>query len=614
LVVGTLLVTTFTSVGLLGLWATTSRWHWFLRTGIALVVLSPLLLIPAYEPLLLLVVQLAVVAVGVVAYRWRCRRESRRGVGAREGNAPSPRPSFRFSLSTIMLATALAGIALATAVRIPHEVSLGWNDFLLTGSTLGAIVLLSAWLVFGRTRRILRLGFSAVAVAALSIPPAYFDDWPKNAIETVELDLAMSWPSASVWTTIWFAILPSVVLLSAIHLLLLRAAGIPSSLGCGASIRSSRTRAVRYLLAMSSAVLLAATSIPPVTTCWELLHPLPIPAVELPDPNGYDDLVAAGKMFDSPILNTAVEPQSTEELAAEVAKYSKAYERARLGLSREIAVSLWDENEDLEKTVRWRLGENSRIRSVFRAMWMEGELAWRESRHADSATIAAEVIQLGNAAGRNGDVTDFLTGVALLGPGEEQLFRVADNLSPKTCRELVQDLTLLDERREPLADILHRDRIVYENDFGWSGHLYEFLADIIGRGMVETQLTNDIYPRAIATSRLLIVTLALRAHVFERGGYPDELRQLIPGYSPSLPSDPFRPKGESFVYRLVDGGYVLYSFGPNRRDDGGTLQKETADGYTDWATGDLRLDELYELEEEPPEEVNDIRDANQLTP
>ena len=611
LVVGTVLVTTFTSVGLLGLWAATSRWHWFLRMGIALIVLSPLLLIPAYEPLLLLLVQLAVVAMGVIVYRRRCSRRSRRGVGLHDGNAPSRRPSIRFSLSTIMLATALAGIALATAVRIPHEVWFGWADYLLTGATFGAAVLLSAWLVYGRPRWIVRLGVSAVVAVTLSIPQAYFNDWPEDIVDTLESVDFTNWPNWSipVWTTIWFAVVPAALLLVAINLLLLRAAGL-ASLACGGPARARGRRAVRYLLATSSAVLLAATSIPPVTTCWKLLHPLPIPAAKLPDPNGYEDLVAAGKMFDSPILNTAVEPQSTGELAAEVAKYSKAYDRCRLGLSREVVCPIWGEGEDLAENQTLWIEDFSSIRSLARALSMKSELARRELRHADAATVARDIIRLASAMERHGTVLHLLVGVAIEGMGKASLCRVTGELSPETCRELVHELSVIEERREPLDEILHRDRILSENAYGWSGHLFEFLWDLAGGGSVKTQLMNNTYPRAVATSRLLIITLALRAYTVERGGYPNELRQLVPDYLRSLPADPFGPKDESFVYRLVDGGYVLYSLGPNRRDDGGVPQKETTDGYTGWDTGDLRLDTLYKLEEEATEEVNDDRGAN----
>ena len=57
LVLATLLVTSFTCVGLLALWAATSPQHWFVRTAIVLGVLSPLLFRPMYEPFLTLATQ-----------------------------------------------------------------------------------------------------------------------------------------------------------------------------------------------------------------------------------------------------------------------------------------------------------------------------------------------------------------------------------------------------------------------------------------------------------------------------------------------------------------------------------------------------------------------------
>ncbi len=67
--------------------------------------------------------------------------------------------------------------------------------------------------------------------------------------------------------------------------------------------------------------------------------------------------------------------------------------------------------------------------------------------------------------------------------------------------------------------------------------------------------------------KLTEVSLALSAYRTEHGQYPDELRALAPDYLERLPEDPY--DGGGFRYRRRDGGYVLYSVGPNGRDDGG---------------------------------------------
>ena len=72
-----------------------------------------------------------------------------------------------------------------------------------------------------------------------------------------------------------------------------------------------------------------------------------------------------------------------------------------------------------------------------------------------------------------------------------------------------------------------------------------------------------------AKNGLIEVTLALRVFKLEHGSYPDSLSALTPGILPKLPRDPFA-KGNAFGYRRVKSNYVLYSVGPDGKDDGGT--------------------------------------------
>jgi hypothetical protein len=71
-----------------------------------------------------------------------------------------------------------------------------------------------------------------------------------------------------------------------------------------------------------------------------------------------------------------------------------------------------------------------------------------------------------------------------------------------------------------------------------------------------------------AKNGLIEVAFALRAYKLEHGSYPDSLATLVPGDLPQLPADPFG-KGATFGYRRADSTYVLYSIGPDGKDDGG---------------------------------------------
>jgi hypothetical protein len=53
---------------------------------------------------------------------------------------------------------------------------------------------------------------------------------------------------------------------------------------------------------------------------------------------------------------------------------------------------------------------------------------------------------------------------------------------------------------------------------------------------------------------------------------PARLDDLVPGYIDSVPIDPFSGQPVRFVTQQL--GYVIYSVGPNRRDDGGLVMLE----------------------------------------
>ena len=67
---------------------------------------------------------------------------------------------------------------------------------------------------------------------------------------------------------------------------------------------------------------------------------------------------------------------------------------------------------------------------------------------------------------------------------------------------------------------------------------------------------------------LLSVALALRAYKIDHGAYPPTLAALAPGYLQAVPADPFALSGP-LLYKPLGTRYVLYSVGPDGKDDGG---------------------------------------------
>jgi len=71
-----------------------------------------------------------------------------------------------------------------------------------------------------------------------------------------------------------------------------------------------------------------------------------------------------------------------------------------------------------------------------------------------------------------------------------------------------------------------------------------------------------------AENALLLVTLALHAYQLQHHSYPLTLAELSPTYLHTIPQDPFGPTG-SLHYKLDGAQYLLYSDGPDNKDDGG---------------------------------------------
>ncbi len=73
----------------------------------------------------------------------------------------------------------------------------------------------------------------------------------------------------------------------------------------------------------------------------------------------------------------------------------------------------------------------------------------------------------------------------------------------------------------------------------------------------------------LTTARVLMLRLALRAYQIEHGTPPRDLQSLVPAYIQAVPADPFG-KGEPLRYKTDGVIYMLWSIGPDEKDNGGT--------------------------------------------
>jgi hypothetical protein len=92
-------------------------------------------------------------------------------------------------------------------------------------------------------------------------------------------------------------------------------------------------------------------------------------------------------------------------------------------------------------------------------------------------------------------------------------------------------------------------------------------------GVRKVQLARD---RDEQLQRNMQLAFALAAYRADHGAYPRKLDDLAPTYVPAVPGDLFASK--AMTYLAERDSYLLYSFGPNGRDDQGRFYDDSPPG------------------------------------
>ena len=564
-----LLVSSFTCVGLLAIWAATSKRHWFVRISLLVGPLLLLLLIPAHEALAILMLQGAVIVASFGAYQlWqRPRRDLLR--------LP------RFPLRDVLLVFAMVAVAIPVGKRVWLDDWVDWTNVVQFGLA-AAVCVLGAELA----RAALRKGkLSAVAVAlAVPLALACLFAWREPpALEYLFYIDAMFAIGESPWYLhLWFlAFGATLVLVFVLHLL----------------ARRMESRAAKLALL----VLILPVAVPAAYVYYRLMTPLPLPDGPLPSPNGYHDLVAAGRLADTRVVNFAAE-MPVEKVRDGLQPLGELYARAELGLSRQIRVPLKYDLEDIE------VDDYSALRSLCRAFAARARVSVAEGDLDLALADYRSMSQLGNGCANGGVLVHWFVATGIAGVGHHELYQIIPKLNAAQCRDTIAALEAAARDAEPYENVLYRERIWCERGYGFYGHLSVILDDVSGEENWVDSILETTLPRHKAERRLLITALAIRAYEDERGKLPYDLGQLVPQFLQQVPLDPFdrdpmdREQG-ALRYQLTDQGYQLYSVGQNGIDEGGQTPLVDANDFEDHDTGDLIASERF-APWEPDESVS----------
>jgi len=134
----------------------------------------------------------------------------------------------------------------------------------------------------------------------------------------------------------------------------------------------------------------------------------------------------------------------------------------------------------------------------------------------------------------------------------------------------------LEEAAKSAADPKKLLPLLLARDKGPGKVLSSLLSDILISMMLpsvgQATVAED---RLVMNNRLVDVAFGLAAYRQETRQYPVQLEQLVPKYLAKIPEDLF--SGKPVRYRRKGQGYLLYSVGPNQKDNGGQRENQELD-------------------------------------
>jgi len=149
--------------------------------------------------------------------------------------------------------------------------------------------------------------------------------------------------------------------------------------------------------------------------------------------------------------------------------------------------------------------------------------------------------------------------------------RLVEAVSRPTRRERREALERLEDELDAIRDQT-RDPVNLAKSYLRVRSPRTTMGELFGNSlfalvMPSVEAATDPEDRAQARFDVSRLAFALAAHHAEQGRYPDRLDELVPGHLDEIPDDPFAE--ESYRFRPGDGGYLLYSVGPNGKDEQG---------------------------------------------
>ncbi|BDI30835.1 hypothetical protein CCAX7_28860 [Capsulimonas corticalis] len=266
------------------------------------------------------------------------------------------------------------------------------------------------------------------------------------------------------------------------------------------------------------------------------------------------------------------------------------------------------------------LGGEFKLRVLARLFKLEAQVRAAHGDWAGAADSDMDSIQMGEMCVRGGTMIAALLGVAVQAIGHMDLWERIDHLNGLQARQAVMRMQKIEKLHAPYAEVIDQEKreeltemkLLFRQP-NWRKQLAQIMENTVPvsqlQGLTPAKLTSEyirymdsvkaathrpyntairqnipcspaIAMFAIAVApvifndtlsrtqhSLLLTALALQTYHAQRHIYPNDLTQLTPAILTAAPDDPF--SDAPFKYRQMGARYLLYSVGPDGRDDGG---------------------------------------------
>jgi hypothetical protein len=256
----------------------------------------------------------------------------------------------------------------------------------------------------------------------------------------------------------------------------------------------------------------------------------------LPNPNGYDRVVAAGqKVRDTQRANELDRPA----LATQVASNAPALQEARESFRLESRVPLVAQATPGMPS-SWGEKYTDHIPAIKRlslAFSAEFELARLEQRHADALRSCLDLLEVARVAGRGGSMLDALVALSTEALAVQHAEYVLPTLSESEAARLAARLEDFDLQRDTFAQTMEYEHRWVRIAHGMQGVVVRLIT------LPATKKAEQAFHGKLRAmqhrTRGLMLKAAARAFELEHHATPQTLGDLVPAYLKAVPEDPF---------------------------------------------------------------------------